>query len=162
MPRPRVYVETTIPSAYYDRRKDPYVVARRESTRRWWAAAVLNYELVTSPIVHDELRRGPSERNVDWLKLLEGIALVTVEPRLDEIVHTYIRQRLMPARPDTDAFHLALASYHKCDFLVTWDRRHLANPNKFRHIRKVNLMLGLFVPAIVTPQELLEEDHGSS
>ena len=53
-----------------------------------------------------------------------------------------------------DALHLALASYHKCDFLVTWNCRHLANANKFGHIRRVNTMLGLFVPALVTPLEL--------
>jgi hypothetical protein len=44
---------------------------------------------------------------------------------------------------------------HKCDFLVTWNCQHLANANKFGHIRRVNTMLGLFVPALVTPLELL-------
>ena len=57
----------------------------------------------------------------------------------------------MPADPGGDALHLALASYHKCDFLVTWNCQHLANANKFGHIRRVNAMLGLFVPALVTP-----------
>ncbi len=62
---------------------------------------------------------------------------------------------VMPADPAGDALHLALASYHKCDFLVTWNCQHLANANKFGHIRLVNGMLGLFVPALVTPLELL-------
>ena len=34
------------------------------------------------------------------------------------------------------------------DFLVTWNCRHLANANKFGHIRRVNTMLGLLVPAL--------------
>jgi hypothetical protein len=38
---------------------------------------------------------------------------------------------------------------------VTWNCLHLANANKFGHIRRVNAMLGLFVPALVTPLELL-------
>ena len=54
--------------------------------------------------------------------------------------------------------HLALASYYKCDFLVTWNFRHIANANKFGHIRRINTKLGLFVPALVTPLELLELD----
>ncbi len=57
----------------------------------------------------------------------------------------------MPVR----TLHLALASHHKCDFLVTWNCQHLANANKFGRIRRVNAMLGLFVFAIVTPLELL-------
>jgi hypothetical protein len=63
-----------------------------------------------------------------------------------------------PADPGGDALHLALASYHRCDFLVTWNCRHLANANKFGHIRRVNVLLGLFVPALVTPLELLGDD----
>ena len=61
----------------------------------------------------------------------------------------------MPANPTGDALHLALASYHKCEFLVTWNCVHLANANKFGHIRRINTMLGLFTPTIATPMELL-------
>jgi hypothetical protein len=42
--------------------------------------------------------------------------------------------------------------------LVTWNCQHLANARKFGHIRRVNGMLGLFVPELVTPMELLGED----
>jgi hypothetical protein len=42
--------------------------------------------------------------------------------------------------------------------LVTWNCRHLANARKFAHLRKVNGDLGLLVPALVTPLELLGED----
>jgi hypothetical protein len=65
-----------------------------------------------------------------------------------------VRQR----DPLGDALHLALASHHRCDFLVTWNCNHLANANKFGHIRRVNGMLGILVPALVTPLELLGGD----
>ena len=68
-------------------------------------------------------------------------------------VQTCIRHKVMRADPGGDALHLALASFHRCDFLVTWNCRHLANANKFGHIRRVNVLMGLFVP--VTPLELL-------
>ena len=63
----------------------------------------------------------------------------------------------MPADPRGDALHLALASFYKCDFLLTWNCTHLANANKFGHIRRINVMLGLNVPLLVTPLELLGE-----
>jgi hypothetical protein len=79
-----------------------------------------------------------------------------------EIVEAYIRHKVMPGDPLGDALHLALASYHKCDFLLTWNCRHLANANKFGHIRRINTVLGLFVPMLVTPLELLggTDDEG--
>jgi hypothetical protein len=155
MAGPRVYVETTIPSFYHEVRTAPDIVARREWTRQWWGAAPERYELVTSAAVLDELSGGPPERSAEWLALVRDLPLVPVEPAIAEIVQVYLEHKVMPVDPAGDALHLALASYHKCDFLVTWNCRHLANANKFGHIRRVNTMLGLFVPALVTPLELL-------
>jgi hypothetical protein len=39
MPKPRVHVETTIPSFYHEARTAPDIVARREWTRQWWDSA---------------------------------------------------------------------------------------------------------------------------
>ena len=136
---------------------------RRDWTRQWWKGAAERYELVTSEAVLDELAGGPPERNAAWLDLVKDLPLLTFDSAVAEIVEAYIRHRLMPAAPSGDALHLALASYHKCDFLVTWNCRHLANANKFGHIRRINTILGLFVPALVTPLELLGggDDAGS-
>ena len=154
----RVYLETTIPSFYYELRDDPESVARRRWTRRWWDRDRRSYELVTSTAVVEELRSGDFAARDDCLRLLADVPLLPAETEIAAIVRTYIRHQVMPANPAGDALHLALASYHKCDFLLTWNCRHLANANKFEHIRVINVMLGLFVPALVTPLELLEGD----
>ncbi len=155
MARPRVYVGTTIPSFYHEMRTTPDIVARRQWTRLWWTGAPERYDLVTSPAVLDEWFGGPPERSAQRLALVRDLPLLPIEPAITEIVQAYIRHRVMPIDPVGDALHLALASYHKCDFLVTWNCQHLANANKFDHIRRVNTLLGLFVPALVTPLELL-------
>jgi predicted nucleic acid-binding protein len=150
-----VYVETTIPSFYHEERTEAEIVARRHWTRQWWKEAPALYELVTSPAVLDELAQGPPKRSKKWLALVGKLPVLAVEPAIEEIIRVYVEHQVMPADPAGDALHLALASHHKCDFLVTWNCRHLANANKFGHIRRINTMLGLFVPAIVTPLELL-------
>ncbi len=95
------------------------------------------------------------------MELVRNLRLLPIEPVIAEIVEAYIRYKLMPADPAGDALHLALASYHKCDFLMTWNCLHLANANKFGHIRRVNAILGLFVPGLVTPLELLGGIHAT-
>jgi predicted nucleic acid-binding protein len=164
MLKPRVYVETTIPSFYHEERASTNIVARREWTRQWWDAAAGEYALVTSSAVLEELRRGKEARSLDRLALVQHLPLLPVDQGVVEIVQAYIQHKLMPGDPWGDALHLALASYHKCDFLVTWNCAHLANANKFGHIRRINALLGLYVPALVTPLELLgganeEESH---
>ncbi|HTD68554.1 MAG TPA: hypothetical protein VK846_18685 [Candidatus Limnocylindria bacterium] len=89
------------------------------------------------------------------LQMLESVRLLDDVPELRAIVETYIEHLLMPVDAFGDARHLAFASFYRCHFLLTWNCDHLANPNKFEHIRHVNALLKLVTPVIVTPYELL-------
>jgi hypothetical protein len=154
---PRVYIETTIPSFYYEIRPEPDMVARRGWTREWWASHSARYALVTSIPVIEELEAGDHPKKQECLRLIEDTAILPIADPLAEIVDAYIQHHLMPDDPKGDALHLALASYHRCQFLLTWNCAHLANANKREHIRHVNTLLGLHVPILTTPLELIEE-----
>lgn len=152
----RVYIETTIPSFYQETRTEPEMVARRRWTREWWDTRRHAYEVVTSAAVIEELESGEHPKRADALRLVVGLPLLPVVTAIDRIVDAYIARHVMPADPRGDALHLALASYHNCHFLLTWNCRHLANANKFDHIRFVNSELGIFCPILTTPVELLD------
>lgn len=154
----RIYVETTIPSFYYEVRTDPTMVARRQWTREWFDAATGRDELVTSAAVLDELERGEFPGRADAIQMVSHLTPLQISNEIVEIVREYIARKLMPADPSGDALHLAIASYYDCDFLVTWNCKHLANANKFGSIAVVNGILGLAVPALVTPLELIGDD----
>lgn len=151
-------METSIPSFYFEVRPEAEMVARRDWTRAWWMKASLAAELVTSLAVVEELERGDFPARDDCLALIANLPVLAVETPVLEIVQAYIHHRVMPRDPSGDALHLALASYHRCDFLVTWNCKHLANANKFGHIRRVNGLLGLITPALITPLELLGDN----
>lgn len=151
----RVYIETTIPSFYYNSRPEPKMIARQLWTREWWDSQRQDVELVSSALVLDELEDGDYANQQDCIDLLSDIPLLPLPPDLSEIVALYLQHRLMPRRTLGDAAHLAFASWHKCDVLLTWNCEHLANANKFQHIRVVNTLLGLYVPTIITPMQLL-------
>jgi predicted nucleic acid-binding protein len=155
MLKPKVYIETSIPSFYHEVRTEPDMAARRGWTQEWWDERRKDYELVTSDAVLDELSRGNHPVKEEALRMVQSLELVEIVVEIEEIVEAYIRHKVMPNDPVGDAMHLALASFHKCDFLLTWNCRHLANANKFGHIRRVNTLLGLYVPILVTPLELL-------
>jgi predicted nucleic acid-binding protein len=158
MPKPRIYVETTIPSAYHTDRTDPEAVKRRAVTRDWWNAALQSSELVTSDVVLQELSEGRPEQAALRLSLAKTLRVVrSGVPELTTAL-TYVRLKVMPGNPLADALHLAIASHRRCDVLVTWNYHHLANPNKLDRISKLNQGLGLFVPRILTPRQLLEDD----
>jgi predicted nucleic acid-binding protein len=136
------------------------MVARRDWTRQWFDSAIVSDRIVSSVAVLDELRRGDFPGRGDAVSMLDNVEMLELEEPVFEIVEAYLAHKLMPADPIGDALHLALASYHRCDFLVTWNCQHLANANKFGQIRRINGILGLFVPELVTPMELLGENAG--
>jgi len=152
-----VYIETSIPSFYHETRQEPEMVARRHWTRQWWHQAAKHYTLVTSEGVIAELQEGEYDTQSEAVKLMADLSRLEVVDEIAAIIDVYLVNHLMPKERLGDALHLALASYHKCDFLLTWNCTH-ANANKFEHIRIINARLGLFVPSLVTPMGLCEED----
>ncbi|MBN1674088.1 MAG: type II toxin-antitoxin system VapC family toxin [Kiritimatiellae bacterium] len=153
-----VYIETSIPSFYHETRQEPEMVARRHWTHQWWEQCASRYDLVTSEGVIAELQEGDYETQADALGLMADLPRLEVVDDIADIIDVYLANHLMPKERLGDALHLALASYHKCDFLLTWNCAHIANANKFEHIRIINTRLGLFVPALVTPMELCGEE----
>ncbi|MFP4388193.1 MAG: type II toxin-antitoxin system VapC family toxin [Desulfococcaceae bacterium] len=106
------------------------MIARREWTREWWNERRTAYELVISDAVIDELGRGDHPVKEKAIELIQELEVLEIIPEIGEIVEAYIRNKVMPKDPVGDAMHLALASFYKCDFLLTWNCRHLANANK--------------------------------
>ena len=122
---PSVYIETSIPSFYFEVRTEPEMVARRQWTREWWNDHRHEYDILTSVAVLDELSSGSFDAKEDTLSLVEETPLLSLDEGIAEIVESYISHRVMPNDPAGDALHLAIASWHKCDFLLTWNCRHL-------------------------------------
>jgi len=154
---PTLYIETTIPSSYYDNRPEPEMVARQRWTRRWWDEHRHEYHLLTSAATLDELGEGEHPGREKKIALIEGLPLLEVTPEVIEIADVYIKRYVTPPDPTGDALHLALAAFYKVDILLTWNCEHLANERKMLHVRRTNAMMGLFTPDIVTPLNLLGE-----
>ena len=158
MPR-LIYVETSIPSFYFDTRAAVELRARRNWTRRWWDEQLAGDERVTSSVVLEELERAPEPKRTRCLGLIATLSLLPYTEEVAEIVETYHRHKVMPVEASADADPLALATFHRCDMLVTWNCQHIANANKFPHIRRINALLGYETPQLVTPLELLSPDQ---
>ena len=151
-----IYVETSIPSFYFETRPSPENQARRNWTREWWKIAHTSETLVTSLGVLEELEVAPEPKRSECLGLLSSLPLLTDSEKVDALVEIYIANKIMPADADGDALHLALATVHECDILVSWNCRHIANANKTPHIRSINSRLGYETPELLTPLTLLQ------
>jgi hypothetical protein len=73
------------------------------------------------------------------------------------LAKTLVREKVMPG-PDGsgDAVHVAVATVHRMNFVLSWNVRHLANVNKLEHLRVICQRLGYIPPVITTPEVLWE------
>lgn len=151
-----VYFDSTIPSYFFDNRESLRPFA--EITRLWIQKESMNYSIWISPETIAELAAGryPNQENIlAWIAQFPSLPL---SQEVLDIASIYIKNFLMPQGLRGDAVHLALASYYKIDYLLTWNCNHLANANKRAHLRIINARLNLPVPEITTPLELFKEE----
>lgn len=153
-----VYIETTIPSAYVTTRTDPGSVHRRQETRQWWSRQLALYDTWVSEFVLLELEQGTWPGQPEAVALVESLRRLRIDEEVMAVATRYVEERLVPAALPGDATHLAAACVHEMDFLLTWNIRHLANPNKINHLTVINRRLGLLTPQIVTPEMLWLEE----
>jgi hypothetical protein len=153
-----VYLETSVISALFDERQDPVSLAQHLQTMKWHEEEARHFDLFTSAIALEELREGKFDHQPQAISFASGLQLLPVDEEVLGVSRIYADRLLMPKGDLGDALHLALASVHEVDYLLTWNCRHLANPNKVRRIVDVNRRLGLVTPTMVTPAMLYKED----
>lgn len=155
--KPTVYLDATIPSFYYETRPGTIIQAWHEVTVAFWESAAGNYELVISEETLRELGDTgyPDEKRTKCLSLVAGLRCLPVTIDVVDLAEFYVQEGLMPSYDLGDAFHLALASWYRAQYLLTWNCKHLANANKFEHISVLNARRRLVSPSIVTPEQLV-------
>jgi predicted nucleic acid-binding protein len=151
----KVYLETSFFSACAWDHQDPRSLSRQDESRRWWVQQRRLHELSTSAEVIRELS-DPTFRNREQaLALTAEVMQLPLTEDVLGLAQVLVRERVMPGPAEYgDAMHVAVSVVHGIDYLLTWNVRHLANPNKLSHLRTVFLRAGYVMPNIVTPEAL--------
>jgi hypothetical protein len=152
-----VYIETTIPS-YLAAWQSPQIVmaARQQITHDWWNHHRKNFELFISQIVLDEASGGDPEASAKRLEILRDIDVLEPPADVDEIVETLLKEAALPENALNEALHVAIAIGNGMDYLLTWNCRHIANATLHDRMASACEALGLELPVICTPEQLIE------
>ncbi|MBK9155120.1 MAG: type II toxin-antitoxin system VapC family toxin [Chloracidobacterium sp.] len=146
-----LYLETSVIGAYLDS-TDTF---RRDMTIRWFERELSEYEAFTSVLVERELERIDEPHRTGYLQIIKGLDRLELVDEISILADGYISRGIFSRKYMADAFHVAIASFHKIDYLVTWNFGHLANVRKQARVRLFNAAAGFFSPAIVTPEFLV-------
>lgn len=70
----------------------------------------------------------------------------------------YIKEKILTPQWEDDALHVALASVHSCDMIVSWNFKHIVNFRKIPLYNAVNALHGYGPIDIYSPLEVINYD----
>ncbi len=155
----KVYVETSVVS-YLTARPSKTIVgaAHQQITLAWWETRN-RYELLVSESVLRECGAGDPDAATKRLAVLKDVPLLLITEQALLIAESLVQHGIVPTKAAEDALHIAVATVNGVDYLLTWNCRHIANPEMQRGIAEYLDQSGLFLPFICTPEELLGEEN---
>jgi predicted nucleic acid-binding protein len=152
--KPRVYIETTIPSYLTSRpSRDLLRAAHQQITREWWDRRQ-GFELFLSALVWTECQRGDATAAAERMEALAGLPILQQTAEAITLAETLLRGAPLPEKAQADAMHIAIAAVHGMEYLLTWNCAHIANVTLRPRIEAVCRAAGYEPPLICTPEEL--------
>jgi len=156
--RSSVYIETTIPS-YLTAWRSPELVmaANQEATRNWWDTSRPRFDLFISAIVSLEVAGSDPEAATRRVAAIEGLPELDLSEEVERLAERLLAGAALPGSAKTDALHIAVATVHGIDYLLTWNCKHIANAVMRPTIEAICRAAGYEPPVICTPLELMED-----
>jgi hypothetical protein len=151
-----VYIETSI-LGYLTARpsRDIVVSANIQITREWWDTRRSDFQLYSSQAVVKETSQGDTEIASRRLEIIRNLALLDLNQSVLDLAEQFLERSSLPAKADVDAVHIAAATVHGMDYLLTWNCKHIANAQIQGKLAEISLDFGYELPILCTPYELL-------
>src|SRR5262245_41797507 len=123
-----VYLETTFISYLVARPSgDLLVAAHQKTTQDWWQSRRGEFRCLVSQFVIDEASAGDPAEAQKRLAVVAALENLEVSPEVISLAGAIMSAGMLPSHAHADAAHVAVATVHNVDFLLTWNCKHLAN-----------------------------------
>ena len=152
-----VYLETSIISYLTSRpSRDLITAANQQLTHDWWDDYRQNFDLFISQFVINECSEGDTIAAQERLHVLANIRQLDVTSTVENLAEELLKRVPLPEKAEVDALHIAVATVHGIEHLLTWNCTHIANAAFRPRIEAICRLFEYEPPTICTPQELME------
>ncbi|MEG4441679.1 type II toxin-antitoxin system VapC family toxin [Microcoleus sp. AT9_B5] len=151
-----LYIETSI-LGYLTARstKNLILAANIEVTKDWWEYRRSAFTLYVSQAVLNEVAQGDTDIAVQRMELLRGVPSLELNQAVRDLASQFLTRSNLPPKAHIDAIHIAVATVHGLDYLLTWNCKHIANAQIQRKLAEICFDFGYELPILCTPYELL-------
>ncbi len=133
----KLYLDTSIPSAYYDYSKP----VRQLVTQKWFEIEAINYDLYMSLIGIGEIEKFLNIIKRDNIKKLifdNNITILNINEPAVKLSREYIEKGAIPESEPEDALHIAIATVNGIESLASWNFKHVVSINPIKKIHEIN------------------------
>ena len=152
----KIYLETSFISYLTGSlSRDLVVVANQQVTQEWWFKRKEEFALFISEFVIQESQRGDTQASNKRILVLESLPILETNEASVDLPEKFIKSKIIPKKAIQDSLHIAIATVHEMNYLLTWNCSHIANAEIQKGILKICLAEGYEMPTICTPNELM-------
>jgi len=146
----RIYLDTSVFSAYYDDRAPD----RRTQTEEFWAR-ISAFEVCASELTREELEKTPDAGcRTKLIKLLDSLIIHPITDEVKKLAQQYVQSRVFTPIMLNDSVHVAAAVLTRQDISLSWNFKHMVNRVRRAKVNEFNISLGLPTVEIIAPPEI--------
>ena len=150
----RIYIDTSIVGGYFDDefKDDTIKLFERfdNSEITFVISDLLELELLDAPL---------HVRNLLLNYSSDKFEIIGLSQEAFDLTDTYIAEKVVGKSSLEDCRHIALATIHKVDVLVSWNFKHIVNLDKIKGYNSANLRLGYQMIEIRSPKDLIKYEN---
>jgi predicted nucleic acid-binding protein len=111
-----------------------------------------------SDLVVTEIRKASTKKQDELLKVVAHVPLesLPLTAEVKALADRYIKEKMIPASEFNDAAHIAVASIHNLDAIVSWNFEHMVKFKTRREVQGINALMGYKTIEICSPLEMVE------
>lgn len=140
----------------------PDTPEKMQDTRTLWSEIKCGvYDIVISDIVIEEIMRCTQPKLDTLLEFLAEIEYQRIDSNdeIEEIAAQIIRLGILKEKSRDDCMHIGAAVASGCDYLVSWNFKHMVNVTTIKGVRAVTNLLGYNSIDIIQPTMLIEKGN---
>ena len=142
---------------YFDTDRDGH----EDTVRLFEAIGAGEYDGYTSEYAVYELMDSSEPKRTNMLELIEKYKIITlnISEESDRMADLYVQNKIIPLKYRLDAAHIAIASIHGLDCVLSFNFEHINKLKTKRMTELVNLNEGYKGITICTPMEVLDNEQ---
>ena len=151
MKKMRIYLDTSIISAYFDYRKP----VRQLITQKWFQNDIKNFESFISSLVIQEINNNKDielKENMFDMIIEHNFSVLDIDNESLSLAENYRKEVIK--KEINDSIHIAIATINSLDAVVSWNFKHIVNLKTINTIHSINLLHNYKIVQIMTPENL--------